>query len=66
MKTLNIEEAHAHFAQVIEAVAAGEDVAIEKDGVALVRLTRMEADDFDQPPGMLSAGTVGHGAQMGR
>ncbi|MGZ8290907.1 MAG: type II toxin-antitoxin system Phd/YefM family antitoxin [Telluria sp.] len=42
MKTLHIHEAHAHFAQLIDAVAAGEDVCIEKDGVPLVRLTRLD------------------------
>jgi prevent-host-death family protein len=42
MKNVSIPEAASNLAQLVDAVAAGEDVVIEKDGVAAVRLVRIE------------------------
>lgn len=42
MKNVSIPEAASNLAQLVDAAAAGEDVVIEKDGVAAVRLVRVE------------------------
>ena len=59
MKTFTVSQAREHFAEVLEAVAQGEDVTITKHGEPVATITHPAAGKRVQaaipPPGFLKA-----------